>query len=199
MIEILKFIQNFLNNNIGVVTFLVGFFAIFIYLKQKWDYKRDAASIILMEIRNAEKIIDLMKNHGVAISESMEKILPSNNWIKYNYLFIKNFDRDELDLVNNFYNQCVLVDSALSQLSISNQIEQKGGYIHNALVQIAKDAISDADFENKKTNFLKIIQNEPYVFKPDAPSQTVTRGLNNLSKITTTTAGGKLKKIAKLK
>ncbi len=95
MIEILKFIQNFLNNNIGVATFLVGFFAIFIYLKQKWDYKRDAASIILMEIRNAEKVIDLMKKHGVAISESMEKLLPSNNWIKYNYLFIKNFDRDE--------------------------------------------------------------------------------------------------------
>lgn len=190
----------FFNSNffIALITLLVGSFAIYLYIKQKRDYKRDAANIILMEIRYAEKTINDMKINGVVISLNMESLLPSNSWFKYNHLFIKNFDRDELDLVNNFYNQCSTIDSALMQLSVSKQIEQKSGFIQQGLIQIAKDAISEADYDNKKKNFLKIIEKEPYVFPPGAPIKTIKKGLSNLATITTTTVGSKLKRIAKI-
>lgn len=192
---------NFLNSNffIALITLTVGGFAIGLYIRQKRDFKRDAANIILMEIRHAEKEAERMKAVGVESSNTVKIILPTNNWIKHNYLFIKDLDRDELDLINNFYNQCSAIDGALSQMSISKQLEQKGSCIHNILVQIAKDAISQADFDNKKKNFLDIIHDEAYVFRPDAPLNTIIKGLNNLTMITTSTAGGKLKKIAKLK
>ena len=51
MIQILKIIATFLNANIGVVTFGAGFIAIYLYLRQKGDNKRDAARLILQEIR----------------------------------------------------------------------------------------------------------------------------------------------------
>lgn len=194
-----KFI-GFFNSNffIALITFLVGSFAICLYIKQKRDYKCDAASIILMEIRHAERAIERMKASAVETSGAPSVLLPTNNWVKYNYLFIKDFDRDELDLVNNFYNQCSVIDYALSQISISKQLEQKGSHIHNALVLIAKDSLSKADFDNKKNNFLEIIQKDPYAFRPAAPIATIIQGLNSLAGITTSTAGSKLKKIARM-
>jgi len=184
---------------IALATFAVGIFAYIIYTKQKRDYKRDAANIILMEIRHAEKVVEQMKMGSVAITNTTKILLPTNNWIRYNYLFIKDFDRDELDLINNFYNQCSSIDSGLSQMSISKQLEQKGSSIQNTLAQIAKDSISKADFDNKKKNFLDIIVKENCAFYPDAPRSIINQGLNNLTMITTSTIGNKLKKIAKFK
>ena len=183
---------------LAFITFCVGGFAIFLYIKQKRDYKSDATNIILMEIRDAEIEVRQMKTSGVQISNTIKKLLPTNNWSKYNYLFIKDLDRDELDLVNTFYNQCSAIDSALSQASMSRQIENKGNNIQDMLVQIAKDSISSADYELKKKNFLEIIEREAYVFKPNAPLNTIAQGLNGMALITTSTAGDKLKKIAKM-
>lgn len=190
----------FFNSNffVAIATLIVGGFAICLYLKQKKDYKRDAANIILMEIRHAEKEIEQIKLNIVKSFNAIKLLLPTNNWAKYNYLFIKDFDRDELDLINNFYNRCSAIDNALSQMSISKQIEQKTGYIQNALVEMAKSCLSQADFDNKKKLFLKIIEKEKYVFHPSAPISIIVQGLNNLVTITTSTVGNKLKKIAKI-
>ena len=190
----------FLNSNffVGLITLIVGVSAIGLYIRQKWDYKRDAASIILMEARHAEKIIEQMKLVGVSVSVSTDALLPTNNWPKYNYLFIKDLDRDELDLINNFYNQCSMIDNALTQMGLSKQLEAKTGYIHEALTQIASGSIGTADYENKKKNFLDLIQNDPYVFQPTAPINLIGKSLGNLSNITTSTAGARLKRIAKM-
>jgi len=56
-IKILVSIPSFFNSNIGVVTLLVGLFAIYLYLKQKKDYKKNAAKLILQEVRYAEQKI----------------------------------------------------------------------------------------------------------------------------------------------
>ena len=124
--------------------------------------------------------------------------MPINSCIKYNHLFIKDFDRDELDLINDFYNQCTIIDNALTQLSVSSQIEQKVSFVQQGLVQIAKDAISDVDYENKKSNFLKLIEKEPYVFPSGAAINAINKGLSYLMKITTTTSGNRLKNIANI-
>lgn len=90
--EIIILILKFFNDNIGLVTLIVGGVAIYLYTQQKKDYKRDAASIILMEIRHAEKIIDQLKQGG----STEPVLLPTNNWTKYNYLFIKDLDRERI-------------------------------------------------------------------------------------------------------
>ncbi len=193
-------IYTFFDSNffVALVTFMVGSFAIGLYTTQKRDYKRDAASIILMEVRHAEKIIERMKLIGVSVSVSTDALLPTNNWPKYNYLFIKDLDRDELDLINNFYNQCSMIDNALTQMGLSKQLEAKAGYIHETLAKIASSSISMADYENKKRNFLDLIQNDPYVFQPTAPINLIGKSLGSLSSITTSTAGARLKRIAKM-
>lgn len=199
--------ESLVNSNLflAATAFLVGTFAIYLYISQKNNYKQDAANIILMEIRHAESIIDQIKK-----SESIEAsqiLLPTNNWSKYNYLFIKDLDRDELDLVNNFYNQCELINKSLSQLSISSQLEQKSNAIHSALVQLAMeesklsadDNVNRTNFNYKKERFLNIIHFDGYAFQPDLPRNKIIKTLICIDKITTSSAGNKLKRIAKLK
>ena len=121
-ILLLVFNSNFF---IAIIALIVGGFAIGLYIVQKKDYKRDVANIILMEIRRAERVSDQIKLSGIRISENMENLLPTNNWVGNNYLFIRDLDRDELDLVNNFYNQCSIIDSSLSQMSNLNNWNRK--------------------------------------------------------------------------
>lgn len=51
----------FLDNFDAVVTLLVGLLAYFVYVWQKRDTKINAARVILSEIRNAEKEIEIIK------------------------------------------------------------------------------------------------------------------------------------------
>jgi len=118
MIGILKYIQNIpnlLNNNVGVVTFLVGFFAIYLYLKQKKDHKRDAARLILQEIRYAEKQIRKYKEFGQYILS--DRLLPTNSWNQNIHLFVKDLKETDIDLINNFYAKSTYIDIMIRKIS----------------------------------------------------------------------------------
>jgi hypothetical protein len=195
---------------VAFATFLVGVVAIYLYITQKRDYKRDTANIILMEIRNAENIIAGIKQGAPMNSKTI--LLPTNNWAKNNYLFINDLDGDELNAVNNFYNQCSIIDKSLSELDISIQLEQKANHIHNKLVEMAREitkgysyALSVSELENlrnafniQKNNFLEIINKEGWSFSPDDPKREILRALDSIEKITTSSVGNKIKKIARV-
>ena len=68
----------------ATTTLVVGGVAIYLYIKQKVDFKRDAASIILMEIRQAEKEIERIKTDGIKISSTVKKFLqPDQNYLTF--------------------------------------------------------------------------------------------------------------------
>lgn len=192
----------------GIITLVVGSVAIYLYLRQKIDFKRDNASIILMEIRHAEKSLDGLKSGNAIINQFDIKILPTNNWKKYNYLFIDDLDRDELDLINNFYNQCEIIDKNLEQISINVQLAQKHNCLHQAIIQIALEEskidpgninLNEQNFKSKKERFLELTKRDNTTFIPDATKNAIDRALKSAKNITTTSAGNILKKIAKLK
>lgn len=202
-----------INTNLftGVVTFLVGIVAMILYFQQKNDFKGDTASIILMEIRQAEESIEKLKVLPENNLNSSIILLPTNNWNEYKYLFIKDLDQDELGLVNHFYSECSQIDKAVSQLNISSQLEQKANHIHQTIVNLAKE-VSDIEggnleltendlhkkFKDKKDKFIKIISRDGFRFVPTLPIQEALIGLNAIEKVTVTSAGSKLKKIAQL-
>lgn len=193
------------NYFVALITFFVGTFVIYLYITQKDDHKRDAANIVLMELRHAENIIDQIKSSEIV--ETSQVLLPTNNWTKYNYLFIGDLDRDELDLINNLYNQCELIDKSVAQMSISTQLEQKANHIHKAIVSLAMEESklypteegALRGFNEKKEKFLKVIHSDGYTFRPADPQSRIIKSLLNIQKITTSSAGNILKKIAKLK
>lgn len=179
---------------------MVGGFAVGLYIKQKKDYKREAAEIILMEIRNAEKTINQIEEMGPIDSIRNLFILPVNNWNKYNHLFVKDFDRDEWDLINSFYSKCSLAEKSLEEIrdNLSNQIKYKAECVQNFLGQMAKEAMNDDDYKNKKKIFLERFGKEGHLFNPSQPLNDLGRFLSRISIITASTVGTKLKIIAKV-
>lgn len=199
--SIFFFYPNFINSNFytAVATFLVGLFAIYLYIKQKEDQKRDAANVIIAEIRQAERLIDQFKKSGIA-NDISYKLLPSNNWVKYNYLFINILDQDEIEQINNFYNQCFVLDKAIDQINISHELKNKSEAIHFHLSLIAKESFGNQKtFDKNKNQFIKLIQKDGFTFRPDAPTLSIVQALSNINFVTTSTVGAKLKNVAQIK
>jgi len=115
---ILQLLQS-LNNYLGLITLAVGFVgfsAIYLYIKQKVDRKRDAAMLILQEIRYAEQQIrDSGKgSRGYFLAS---KLLPTNSWNDNIHLFIKDLKETEIDMISRFYASTAYIDSLIAERS----------------------------------------------------------------------------------
>jgi hypothetical protein len=106
---------DFLNKNMGIVTIIVGGLAYFVYWKQRQDNKRDAAKIILQEIRRAEEIMNEYKEHGQYTFT--KKIIATNSWSKNIHYFVGDFDIDELDKISTLYSTGEYLDSLIAKIS----------------------------------------------------------------------------------
>ena len=104
----------FFNSNFFVA--IVGFGIFLLYKIQLNDNQRDAAKSIFFEVKNAEKSLKLIKESlSMDPPVLLENIytMQVESWSRYKYLFIKSFDRDEWDAINDFYNRCQLIDRAV--------------------------------------------------------------------------------------
>lgn len=109
--------NSFLNSNLSstLATILAAFVAFLVYRKQKKDTKRDAAKIILQEIKRAEDIIsDYKQNGGYQFAK---KIIATNSWSKNLHLFVGDLDNDELDKISNLYSTGEYLDTLIKEIS----------------------------------------------------------------------------------
>jgi len=100
----------------AVATFVVGFFAIYLYWKQKQDKKKNAASLILQEIRYAEQNMRIARDRSWVYSLSLA-LLPTNSWHENIHLFVNDLDGPELDQISRFYIQAHYIDSLVATIS----------------------------------------------------------------------------------
>jgi hypothetical protein len=115
MFDLAYFLRLF-NDYLGFITLLVGFFAIYLYLKQKKDHKRGAASLILQEIRYAEQKI--RKYRDVRVYKLSDKLLPTNSWNNNIHLFIKELGEvQNIDLISEFYAKVSYIDNLIATIS----------------------------------------------------------------------------------
>ena len=179
---------------------------VFVYKLEKRKEKRDGATIVLMEIRNAENSIRVIKDYGI-IPNVPIAILPTNSWLKFNHLFVKKFDRDELESLNNFYNQCSLAQREVERLNsfVPIAMEEKAKVIYPKLLKLAekyadKDAehnLSDSsDYTRERKKILATYYGEREYFLPQQPIDDLLKYVNNIENISISTAGRKLKRIA---
>ena len=116
-------IFKFLNDNIGLITLIVGLSAIYLYLKQKADAKRDIAKLILQEIRYAEQQIrnSGRGSRGYSLSS---RLLPTNSWDDNIHLFITDMKETEIDMISEFYSQAAYIDYLIEERS-KQKLNQK--------------------------------------------------------------------------
>lgn len=154
----LNFLNSFVNSNffLALVTLGVGSFAIVLYLVQKNNKKRDAAKIILQEVRRAEDIISDYKEHRQY--KFTKKIIATNSWAKNIHYFVGDLNVDELDKISNLYSTGEYLDSIITKISDFNFRQ----------MTLALE-------ENLK-NFKKQIQDNQNQFDPNSSGGNVQQG-----------------------
>lgn len=136
MVNIFNLTLDFLNNNLGLVSLIAGVVIYVVYWKQKDDRKRDAAKLVLQEIRRAEKIIADYKEHGHF--KFTKKIIATNSWAKNIHFFVENLHVDKLDKISDLYSMGEYLDSVIKMVS-DIKFDQR---IHNSITQQAKEQVN---------------------------------------------------------
>lgn len=192
-------ISNFFHSTLfqTIVIFLTGLIAFFIYRMTKHNEKRDAARIILNEIRMAEKAIQEIKSKK-SISE-ISIILPSYTWHDKKHLFLAKLDEDELNLISDFYNKCSYAEQYRKMIyDVKNTaIIVKSNYLQRKLIDMMREEKNDSEYQSKKTRLIEMANREDWLFAPNAPMFNMLDYIENIIFITPNVAGAKLKKIAK--
>jgi hypothetical protein len=216
-----KILESLNSNAFGsIVTLIVGFSAYLIYKKQKEDSKRDAANIILLEIQTAERILAQVGNDIREKILPNKFLLPTESWSKYKYYFVRDFDRDEWDLITDFYNNASLYDEAVmynnslfqkneEQIRV-NMLNIPAKYIDEFLQNQGIDVDTDSQLYEKgmeealtksekfQTSYLSRIGS--LFYSPNKPLLDAIKSFDNINKmLSQTSIGNKLKKLSGLK
>ncbi len=115
LVRLISWVTTASEKAMGLITLGVGLIAIYLYLKQKKDNKRDAGLLILQEVRYAEQSV---RNYRTNKTYSFtEKILPTSSWHKNIHLFVKDLKETEIDLISKFYSNAAYLDEVISMLA----------------------------------------------------------------------------------
>lgn len=202
----------------------VGLLAWAVYTAQKRDRKRDAANSILLEIQGGEsaitKVKDAIQKEHLDIDVS---VLPMESWSANKHLFVRDFDQDEWASITDFYNKAALIDDAIryNKTAFANDVEQIRTNRQRVLAKYAEDVIQaveddakendgavqlntqelETTYDSKAKAFERLYMNKQgeFLYKPQKPINDVKLYLTDFPKLTTSSIGIKLKKIAKLK
>jgi hypothetical protein len=201
----------------ALVTFIVGLVALEVYQKQKRDFKKTAARILLIEIENAERQLQVINQNGEPknLAENLY-LMPSASWEKYRHLFAQDFTPREWDTITNFYNRCLQFDEAVKYDSVSfkQDIEAFRTSINAILAAKAGKMIEDLSqdaTENElaatgesyrkfrdELSALYMTPSNLHMYSPQKPVTDAVAAIKNLDGgLSLTTVGVKLRKLAK--
>jgi len=196
------------------IALIVGGLAIWLYKKQKSDFKKDAAKSILLEIQSGEQVItkirDAVRNKNLDIDVS---VLQSESWSKNKHLFVRDFDKDEWESVSDFYNKAALLDDAIrfSKAAFANDVEQIRTNKQRIFADYASDLVKDFkegdnadnaqklyDLKTKAFDTVYMDKQDDFAYKPMKYVNDAKMYLEDFPKMTTSSIGTKLKKISGL-
>lgn len=106
-----------MNDFAGFITLFVGGLAIYLYLKQRTDRKRDIAKLILQEIRYAEDKIRKYRSSEPKSYNLYVRLLPTDSWNDNIHLFIKDLKETEVDLISDFYAKSLYIDYLIQKIA----------------------------------------------------------------------------------
>ncbi|PTP88150.1 hypothetical protein CWO04_06970 [Vibrio splendidus] len=177
-----------------VVTLIAGVTALVVYLLSKRHERKGAATILLMDIRNAESVVLSIKEKGLDLWT--KEILTDNNWNTLKHLFVSEFSNDEIVSFNRFFDSCSEMKDARTRmrdlfyttLTSKAQIYQQKVYEIEGLNTDAGRIKQQELFHNINSDF--------GVFNADEPQKRFLKNLEIMGILSNSTGFTKLKKYA---
>ena len=163
-----KVLEFFCTNwdKIGVI--LVGGIALLVYVLQKRDVKKNAATLVVTQIESLKEkianIVEIISNNqlnATSIYETLD-ILDDNQWNKYKHLFVGDIDANSLRIIDSFYEDVALIRE---QLILAKKIQQNVFFNNQQL--LANDCNCylmqglEQKFNDSNTNLKELIESVP--------------------------------------
>ena len=181
----------------GLATIITGAFALYVYYKQKRDEKIKAARILLIEIYDCENLIESLKTQGVNLVNT-RKVISINSWEKYKHLFARDLDTRELKLIDNFYQQCSLLNFELEEsYNLPNHSKEKARIIIKKHADFSESSTTIEEYEKKKKS-LSFFEKDSYWYQAFAPKENMIKRIQSIQNISSTMAIEKLKETSKM-
>ncbi|MDH4319824.1 MAG: hypothetical protein OEV64_15690 [Desulfobulbaceae bacterium] len=179
----------------SIVTFVVGSVALVIYKLTKRSEKKNAATIVVMDIRHAEQVVLSILEKGI-VDRTLKNILSENNWAKYKHLFASEFSYDDFAAFNRFFDSCVEIADAKKRMNevFYASLNAKTSIAQQKILDISDISSQEGQAEKKK--IIEAINTEDFVFEPNEPKERILRSLQLMGRLSNTVAFEKLKKLA---
>lgn len=199
-----------------IVTAFVGSVALYIYKRQNNDQRKLAAQTIYSELSTAENRLKGLRTRFFAVDRPVlesVKVMSYESWTRHKYLFLKDLSSEEWTLIDDFYSNCIAYDTAVetNKETFRQIIKENYKYLYGYYAEkvneyhktnptkttLTKKLLEDVNvyqalYLNKGGNTLDYV---PLQATNEARSALVALEAT----VTLTSAGQKLKKIAKLR
>jgi hypothetical protein len=189
-----------------VVTLLAGVIALGVYYSQNAREKKNAAIILVMDIRYTEGIFNKIKLEEIKIDRRLTTIMVENNWAKYKHLFVQEFSQDDFEVFNAFFMRCSDISRArdkVVELFYHNLFAKAEIYQQKILDIVAPSPSSSggiATVNLERRNIVhKAIYDETFTFGADEPEKHIEYIIKIIKMPSNTPSFEKLKKIAEMK
>ncbi len=193
-----------LNQTGSFATILTAIVAYLIYRKSKSDELENAVRIIILEIKESERVIKNLreiKSSGNLYPNDLVKVTPLKGWVRYSHLFMKKLNNDEYDQLNDYFKKCEVLEKYIEKnhnfFWITTEERAKQNEIMGAKIAYEKPSLTDEDFTIELDKTLKLYFSNTSAYTPAGIATQLDRNLNSITLITVTPVWNKLKLIAK--
>lgn len=198
----------------SIATLLAGSVAWYLYGKANRDELKTAAKTIILEIKEAEKVIKLfldIKNSGQSYPSDFFKVTPYKAWEKYSHLFIKKLNNDEYQQINEFYKKCEILEKYIEKnynffwVTTEERARQKeklgSGYAQRLASTNSSllNDISEGEYRDDIEKISLIYMSNTSTYVPVGIKMEIDKILTSLTLIINTPTWNNLKKIADYK
>ena len=146
MLGIIHTVFTFIRDWADVFLIAVGLSAMIVYIFQKRDKKRSAATLILGQIDSIEEKIGILKNghqlNNVVVYHS-KTIISENTWEKYKHLFAKELSQSEHRMIQNFFDTAEQLERTRADIVmvIKNAWADKSSVEHQIIGEMIKNDV----------------------------------------------------------
>ena len=205
IIDILKIYHS------SISTLLAGSVALYLYSKSKRDEIKTAAKTIILEIKEAEKVIKIyseVKNSGGSYPTDFYKVTPFKAWEKHSHLFIKKLNNDEYEQISDFYKKCEILEKYIEKsynffwitTEERARLKERVG-VDTAIRLIEKnpnvlDNIKEGEFRPQVEQMALLYMSNTATYLPAGIKTEIDKVLNSINLIINTPTWNSLKKIA---
>ena len=203
MLGIIHTVFTFIRDWADVFLIAVGLSAMIVYIFQKRDKKRSAATLILGQIDSIEEKIGILKNghqlNNVVVYHS-KTIISENTWEKYKHLFAKELSQSEHRMIQNFFDTAEQLERTRADIVmvIKNAWADKSSVEHQIIGEMIKNDVITTSMPNemRSSKEMTLFQDHykplDLVFTPDIAINSFVNNLNNFTMLSGTTAYEKI-------